>query len=942
MKKLTILLFLLPVLAFAQTKIKVDQGDTSSNGFATQKSLIPYLTKAQVLLLNKISRTHMIDFMGDSMTAAGIYPAAVISGLPSGWTAANFGISGDNTQGMLNRIASVTSGAPEYVIILGGVNDLTGGVYTASQTIANLQAIVTAAHNTGSKVVLLTILPFGNNVSWTSGIQTNLNTVNTAIKTTITNVDYVIDTYAKMGQTGSGQNLATSYDSGDGKHPNTTGYNRMAALIDSVVTFTQSSSAVTLSLAKNSTIDQDVSTGASVNYFGVTTTNLKVVNDIAGSIPAPVAPWAFVQLMAATQGSQAFDGTNNLPAYADGSTWHHLGLQEVTNGGASTTNSITVAGLLAGSGSGGYTGGIVNNANITGSSGYGTNTVGAIQSGVSTAVEYSAISNIASGGAPTNLMYYRGDQGTWTGTAPVNQYLYYVPSGFTGASGTNIGFRSDLNSGSGRYAIDAEGTAQSKFNGVVNLFNSGIGTTPTDELTVNNTTAAALGAQQYAPGINFESFGWGTTAGTSQAVNARLYVVPIQGATASGAFNIDWSLNGGAYSTKTQFFSSGSATIGGGTGTISAGIYSGNVSSLATTLTDALVTLNSTAATSGVPLQNSGSVRTGGRLWNSGGTPASNEFDWITYATGASSATPTTSYIIASSLVTSTTPSYTTRATLAGDGTFTVTNLVASAGYATFGTTTSNEYVPNAFSGASTAVSQYQVQGGTSNAFKVGVYGGTITTLTSGQTYTGLVVGNQLVGTFTSGAQPLIASAAFKPPTITINSSGTVTDATPWISYNGTGGVVNWNGWEKGGIHRMSSTQIDTLTASTGVGTDANKRLISISVPITQATSDLTAQTTAVTITTFTVGASTATFNISAYLNVTAVTLDVIQVQVTYTDENSNAQTVSFTTLNSISDSNYNPITIRAKNGTVITVKTNLTTGTGSVTYDAGARINQL
>lgn len=111
--------------------------------------------------------------------------------------------------------------------------------------------------------------------------------------------------------------------------------------------------------------------------------------------------------------------------------------------------------------------------------------------------------------------------------------------------------------------------------------------------------------------------------------------------------------------------------------------------------------------------------------------------------------------------------------------------------------------------------------------------------------------------------------------------------------------------------------------------------------PVIQASANLTGQTTAGNITTFTVGAATSTFNISAYINVTAVATDVIQAQVTYTDENNTAQTISFTTLSTVSNSTYSPVTIRAKNGTVITLKTNLTTGIGSITFDAGGAIIQ-
>lgn len=116
------------------------------------------------------------------------------------------------------------------------------------------------------------------------------------------------------------------------------------------------------------------------------------------------------------------------------------------------------------------------------------------------------------------------------------------------------------------------------------------------------------------------------------------------------------------------------------------------------------------------------------------------------------------------------------------------------------------------------------------------------------------------------------------------------------------------------------------------------------------AIADLTAQTAAVSsVATFTVGASTGTFRIGAYLNITAVTLDVIQVSVTYTDENNTSQTALFfgmgtTTagLSAIGNSNFGVMDLRCKNATAITVKTTLTTGTGTITYDVGATIQQL
>lgn len=113
---------------------------------------------------------------------------------------------------------------------------------------------------------------------------------------------------------------------------------------------------------------------------------------------------------------------------------------------------------------------------------------------------------------------------------------------------------------------------------------------------------------------------------------------------------------------------------------------------------------------------------------------------------------------------------------------------------------------------------------------------------------------------------------------------------------------------------------------------------------------DLTGQTGAVTVTTYAVPGSTTfnTFEVGGYITVTAVSLDVIQLKVTWTDETSTSRTQNFfvqgaTTGVSVTGANgYSPIDIRVLKGTTITVATVLTTGTGSITYDVGALITQL
>lgn len=85
-----------------------------------------------------------------------------------------------------------------------------------------------------------------------------------------------------------------------------------------------------------------------------------------------------------------------------------------------------------------------------------------------------------------------------------------------------------------------------------------LGVTPVDvsgALALANTSAATLGAQQISPALLFSGLGWGTTAGTSQAVNFRNYVLPIQGLVPTGALIWESSIAGGAYAQKMAYYS---------------------------------------------------------------------------------------------------------------------------------------------------------------------------------------------------------------------------------------------------------------------------------------------------------------------------------------------------------------------------------------------------
>jgi hypothetical protein len=88
---------------------------------------------------------------------------------------------------------------------------------------------------------------------------------------------------------------------------------------------------------------------------------------------------------------------------------------------------------------------------------------------------------------------------------------------------------------------------------------------------------------------------------------------------------------------------------------------------------------------------------------------------------------------------------------------------------------------------------------------------------------------------------------------------------------------------------------------------------------------------------------SALTYAVQGYLTVTAATLDVIALQVTYTDETSTSRTQTVATMPSALTGAYSGVAIiRVKANTTATAKTVLTTSGGSITYDVGVTFTQL
>jgi hypothetical protein len=90
---------------------------------------------------------------------------------------------------------------------------------------------------------------------------------------------------------------------------------------------------------------------------------------------------------------------------------------------------------------------------------------------------------------------------------------------------------------------------------------SSIATKPLDAMLLENTTAATSGVQEYSPRIHFTGQGWG---GSSESADWIVQAVPVFSSTSPTSSYLDFehSLNGGAYASGLDIYSSGGATLG--------------------------------------------------------------------------------------------------------------------------------------------------------------------------------------------------------------------------------------------------------------------------------------------------------------------------------------------------------------------------------------------
>lgn len=118
-----------------------------------------YMNKVDIFNKMDINDNDII-FLGDSLT-----DNCEWSELFDNTDIKNRGIAGDTTEGILNRIDSITKSNPRKIFIMVGINDIGDGV-SSDETIKNYKSIIDSIKNKSPKteIYIQSILPCNSNL----------------------------------------------------------------------------------------------------------------------------------------------------------------------------------------------------------------------------------------------------------------------------------------------------------------------------------------------------------------------------------------------------------------------------------------------------------------------------------------------------------------------------------------------------------------------------------------------------------------------------------------------------------------------------------------------------------------------------------------------------------------------------------------------------------
>jgi lysophospholipase L1-like esterase len=223
MKNLKSISFIFLLLLFMTQNVKA-QDWANLNKYQNENATLPPLTTGQ----------KRIVFMGDSITELwSVTNPYFFAGKPY----VNRGISGQTTPQMLIRFRpDVIALIPDIVVIMAGINDIAGntGSSTLEMIAGNIFSMAELAKANNIKVILGSVLP-AYDFPWRTGLEPaeKVVTLNKMIKKYAdANGILYLDYYAALVDERKGMNAAYS---GDGVHPNKTGYEAMAPLVEMAI-----------------------------------------------------------------------------------------------------------------------------------------------------------------------------------------------------------------------------------------------------------------------------------------------------------------------------------------------------------------------------------------------------------------------------------------------------------------------------------------------------------------------------------------------------------------------------------------------------------------------------------------------------------------------------------------------------------------------------------
>lgn len=156
--------------------------------------------------------------VGDSITANAQSYAVQLGASCTQVAVTRLAVSGKQTSWMDEQVTQTTLNGKEYLIILGGVNDISSGTF--ANTKAHLTSIYQKAKQAGVKVVAITQSPWKGWSSWTTEKHQQTLELNAWIRSQQgVNVDYVVDFYELTKDPQDPEKLAPAYDSRDHLHP---------------------------------------------------------------------------------------------------------------------------------------------------------------------------------------------------------------------------------------------------------------------------------------------------------------------------------------------------------------------------------------------------------------------------------------------------------------------------------------------------------------------------------------------------------------------------------------------------------------------------------------------------------------------------------------------------------------------------------------------------